>query len=216
MGKLSLMLYPIIDTGFIRRENAMNCLRQALAGGADIIQVRDKQGSSRDFYELSLACHKETRRYGIPLIVNDRADIALAVGAEGVHLGQDDLSPACVRKMLGPEAVIGVSVTTLEEARRGERDGADYVSVSPVYATATKADIQIPAGLQMLRVIKQAMKIPVIAIGGIHETNIQAVLAAGADGAAMISAIFGQADPLGAARRLRELATGALRKEEMR
>lgn len=202
-----LSLYPIIDTAYVPLSQVETRLEEVIQGGASIIQLRDKNGTSRKLYELALKCREITASFNIPLIINDRLDIAQAVKADGVHLGQDDLPVRVARKILGPHKFIGVSVINLEEARRGYEDGADYVSISPVFPTVSKNDIREPAGLEVLRQVKAALPIPVIAIGGITEENLGRVFATGCDGVAVISAIFAQQNVKEATRRLKTKIT---------
>ncbi|MCX7993234.1 MAG: thiamine phosphate synthase [Fimbriimonadales bacterium] len=174
--------------------------RLVLEGGARIIQLRDKQATTRQLVEAGLKLRELTRRHGAILIVNDRLDVALAIGADGVHLGQDDMPVPLARKIAGENFLIGVSVETVEEARQAEAEGAHYLGVGPMFATATKPDAGAPVGPERLRAIKQAVSIPVFGIGGITLENALAVLKAGADGICVISAIMGAADPQEATR----------------
>jgi thiamine-phosphate pyrophosphorylase len=148
---------------------------------------------------------------GCLFFVNDRVDVAMAAGADGVHLGQEDLELEAARRLAGNEMAIGISATTVEEARRAEEGGADYLGVGPVYATPSKADAARPIGLEGLRTIRDAVTLPIVAIGGITETNARQVFEAGANGIAVISAVTGDADMAGAVRRLRRLVDDCLR-----
>ncbi|MFN7016052.1 MAG: thiamine phosphate synthase [Fimbriimonadales bacterium] len=174
----------------------------ALEGGARIIQLRDKQATTRQLVQTGLTLRELTRRYGAILIVNDRLDVAIAIEADGVHLGQDDMPAALARRIAGEHFIIGVSAETVEEAVQAEADGANYLGVGPMFATTTKPDAGTPVGPERLRIIKQAVSIPVFGIGGITQENAGAVLAAGADGICVISAIMGAADPKEATQRL--------------
>ncbi len=174
----------------------------ALEGGARIIQLRDKQATTRQLVQTGLTLRELTRRYGAILIVNDRLDVAIAIEADGVHLGQDDMPAALARRIVGEHFIIGVSAETVEEAVQAEADGANYLGVGPMFATTTKPDAGAPVGPERLRLIKQAVSIPVFGIGGITQENAGAVLAAGADGICVISAIMGAADPKEATQRL--------------
>lgn len=183
----------------------LEIVRAAIAGGATMIQVREKESSTRAFVALGQAIHAITRAAGVPLIINDRVDVALAIEAEGVHVGQDDMPAALVRQLVGPQRLVGVSAETVAQARQAEEDGADYLGVGPVFATPSKADAGAPIGLEGLATIAQATTLPIVAIGGISHDNAAAVLQAGAWGLAVISAIMSAADPEAAARRLRML-----------
>jgi thiamine-phosphate diphosphorylase len=175
--------------------------RLALEGGARIIQLRDKHATTRQLVQVGQELRALTRQYGALLIINDRLDVALAVEADGVHLGQDDMPAALARKVTGENFIIGVSAETVEEARQAEADGASYLGVGPMFATTTKPDAGAPVGPERLRAIKQAISIPVFGIGGITLQNAMQVLQAGADGICVISAIMGAVDPAEATRR---------------
>ena len=173
----------------------------AVAGGVTVIQFREKEGDSRTLL-WEVRALKDRLPVHVPLIVNDRLDIALAAGADGVHVGQGDLPCAAVRRIAGPDLIVGVSVSTPAEAVLAERDGADYLGVSPVFDTPTKTDTPLATGLDGLRRIRLAVRLPLVAIGGIHAGNAEAVMRAGADGVAVVSAIMAAADPQAAAKAL--------------
>jgi len=177
-------------------------MAEALKGGVTLLQLREKELSSADFYQLAVQMKELSHAYQVPLIINDRLDIALAVDADGLHIGQDDLPLAVARKLLGPEKILGYSVSTLEEARYGEQNGADYLGAGPVYWTGSKTDIGEPIGLAGLQQIKQAVAIPVVGIGGVGAANLPTVKSTGIDGVSLISAILGQEDIAKAARNL--------------
>ena len=198
-------LYVITGDCWSKGRSLTEVAAQAIAGGAKIIQLREKELSARSLVEAGLCIRELTRKAGVPFIVNDRVDIALAVEADGVHIGQDDLPLRAVRGMLGSQKAIGVSVHTLAEAREAEREGADYLGVGPVFATGTKADAQAPVGLAMLKELKKAVRIPCVAIGGIKQENVAEVIRTGADGAAVITAVVGAEDVRAAADRLTKL-----------
>ncbi len=202
-------LYIVTDRKASRGRDHMSMVRAALDGGADVIQLRDKDLSGRDLYalarEMASLVHASRARF----IVNDRLDIALAAGADGVHLGQYDLPVAAARSLSPPSFIIGASVGSVEEALAAERDGADYIALSPVFSTPTKDDAGPGHGLEVLREIKAAVKLPVIAIGGVNAGNVTEVVAAGADGVAVISAVLGADDVEAAARSMRELVIRA-------
>lgn len=182
-------LYVITDEHMSHRTHP-DIAREAIAGGADVVQLRDKQSTSRKLYEDGMQLRQLTRETGVPFIVNDRLDIALAVEADGVHLGQEDLPLPVARKLLGSDKILGCSASKPEEAMQGEQDGADYVGVGPVFeARKTKPDAARPQGLHLIEQIKQVCQIPVVAIGGINHENAQSVVNAGADCLAVISAI---------------------------
>ncbi|MFW6135608.1 MAG: thiamine phosphate synthase [Chloroflexota bacterium] len=180
-------------------------VRAAVAGGATVVQLRAKSATTRELIQLGRALHAITRQAEVPLIVNDRVDVALALDAEGVHVGQDDMPAPLARDLIGPHRILGVSAGTVEEARRAQEDGADYLGVGDVYGTPSKADAGLPIGVEGIEEIAGAVSIPVVGIGGITADNAAPVIAAGAAGVAVISAVVGAADPEAAARRLRTL-----------
>lgn len=171
-----------------------------LTAGVRLLQLRDKTSTTRELVQIGHALRTLTRQYEARLIVNDRLDVALAIEADGVHLGQDDLPAELARRIAGDGFIIGVSAETVEEARQAEAAGADYLGVGPMFATHTKPDAGTPVGPARLHAIKQAVRIPVFGIGGIIPENAPAVLHAGADGICVISAIVGASDPTAAAR----------------
>lgn len=196
-------------TGRTEGRSLAEAAEAALEGGVTMVQVREKAASSEAFRETALELRAITRRLGVPLIVNDRLDIALAVQADGVHLGQSDL-PCKEARRLAPDLIIGVSASSADEARQAELDGADYIGAGAVYDTPSKADAGSPIGLGGLRAICRAVSIPVIAIGGITAENAALAIGAGASGVAVISAILGAPSPLEAARILRSTVDTAL------
>ena len=194
-------LYLCTDRRLMTSPTIEASVESALRGGTTVIQLREKDCSSREFYELGLRVKKITERYNAPLIINDRVDIALAVGAAGVHVGQGDLPCKVVREMVGPDMIVGVSAATLEEAVRAEQDGADYLGVGAMYATATKTDTR-PVSMEELLKIRAAVKIPIVVIGGINKQTLGNFKGTGVDGLAVVSAIVAQPDPEAAAREL--------------
>lgn len=183
----------------------VDVVRAAVQGGATVVQLRDKEATDREVIRLGQALHEITQAAGIPLIVNDRVDMALAVGAEGVHVGPDDVPVALARRLIGSEGILGVSAGTVEEARQAERDGANYLGVGDVFGTSSKPDAGRPIGVEGLEQVARAVVIPVVAIGGVTAQNASAAIRAGAAGVAVISSVVCAADPEEAARRLREV-----------
>jgi thiamine-phosphate pyrophosphorylase len=208
---MNLDLYVITDEAVAGELTHGEIARRAIDGGADVIQLRDKDRSSRELVLIGRQLRGITRKTGTLFIVNDRLDVALACDADGVHLGQDDMRADVARQIAPPMFIIGVSVGTIDEAARAETQGADYLAVSPVFSTASKYDAGPGRGLDVLREIRQSVRIPVIAIGGITKNNVQEVIAAGADGVAVISAVTGSADIAGAAREIRAIIRKAKR-----
>jgi thiamine-phosphate pyrophosphorylase len=182
----------------------LDIVRAAVTGGATLIQLRDKDASTREMLDLGRAMLEITRSAGVPLIVNDRIDVALALDADGVHVGQDDMPADITRNLIGPDRILGVSAETVAQAQAAEDSGADYLGVGTVFATPSKADAGAPIGLDGLRAIAQISSVPILAIGGITADNAASIREAGAHGVAVISAIVSAHDPQAAARTLRQ------------
>ncbi|MFO7917205.1 MAG: thiamine phosphate synthase [Anaerolineae bacterium] len=202
-------VYVITDRRAAGDRSTIRVIEAAIAGGASVVQMREKEGTTRELIALGRGLHKVTRKVRVPLIVNDRLDIALALDAEGVHVGQEDMPAPMARRLLGPERILGVSAGTVEEARRAERDGATYLGVGDVYGTPSKENAGTPIGIEGLREIAEGVSIPVVGIGGITADNAAAVIEAGAAGVAVISAVVAAQDPRAAARRLKEIVRQA-------
>ena len=182
-------LYTILDPEQMTGRDAANVLHELLAGGAKFLQLRVKALSPSDFLDLARLARAESRVYGCKLIVNDRVDIALACDADGVHLGQEDLPLAVGRKLIGSK-IIGISTHDLDQAREAERNGADYIGFGPMFGTSTKDTGYTARGVDMLHEIRAGVNLPIVAIGGINEQNVQQVWQAGANSAAIISDIL--------------------------
>jgi len=194
-------LYVIIDPEVAAGRDEVKVAQQAIAGGARLIQLRDKRREKGLQLPIARALAQLCREAGVPFIVNDHVDLALAAGADGVHLGQKDLPVAVVRKLVPAAMIVGCSTNNVREAIQAEVDGADYVSVGRLFPTESKQDTR-PASVETIREVKRAVSLPVCAIGGINEENIEEVLAAGADMAAVIAAVIAAPDVQAAARRL--------------
>ncbi len=201
-------LYVITDRRLMG-DDWLDDLEAAIMGGATIVQLREKGLETGEWIRLARQALQITRRYGVPLIINDRVDVALAVGADGVHVGQTDMPAELARRLVGPDRILGVSAGTPEEARAAEAAGADYLGVGSVYATGSKADAGLPIGPEGLARIASAVRVPVVGIGGISAANAGDVIAAGAVGVSVISAVFGAADVRAAARALRDRVAAA-------
>ena len=201
-------IYLVTDTVYFKDDSIYNKLEAALSAGVTLLQYRDKSAETRILYERALKVKNLCDKYRVPLIINDRADIAFAVKAAGVHLGQSDLPPLIARRMLGSDAVIGVSAHNADEALKAEADTADYLGCGAVYATATKKDTSV-IGTEGLKKIRAATKLPFVGIGGITLENYKTVLQAGADGAAIVSAILGADDICQTVRKLKNRALEA-------
>jgi thiamine-phosphate pyrophosphorylase len=187
-------LYVITGERFSRGRSLTEVVSQAIDGGAKVIQLREKEMDTRRFIAEGHRIREITRSAGAIFIVNDRIDVALVVDADGVHVGQDDMDIEDVRKLVGPHKLIGVSTHSVEQAIRAEQAGADYIGIGPVFATQSKADAKYPEGLQQVKNIRAAVRIPCIAIGGIKADNVEDVILAGADGAAVITAVVAADD----------------------
>ena len=195
-------LHVITDTTIQSRFTHAELADMAIAGGSDTIQFRQKEGSTRELIESAQAVQTVCAAHGVPLIVNDRADIALAAGAAGAHFGQDDLPVTVGRRILPPEMIIGASARTEEKILEAISAGADYIGFGPIYQTSSKPDAELPKGLKALRRMCEIAACPVIAIGGISAETAYEVICAGAHGIAAISSVCAQADPAAATRRL--------------
>lgn len=186
-------IYLVTDDGCLQGRALIDCVREALEGGVTLVQYRAKTASSAEMYAEALQLKALCDSFNVPLIINDRLDIAMAVGAAGVHLGQDDLPCAAARKILGEDYIIGVSAHNLAEAKAALQSGADYLGCGAVFSTATKADVK-KLGTDGLAAICKAKGLPVVGIGGVTADNYREVRAAGADGAAIVSGILAQPD----------------------
>jgi thiamine-phosphate pyrophosphorylase len=211
---VDLRLYALIDPA-VAGGRTLADLAQRIAGSATLVQLRDKQGSTRALVEEARELTVVLAPLDIPLIINDRVDVALAAEADGVHVGQDDMSPADARLLLGRTAIIGLSIKTVEQAMAAPLELLDYVAIGGVYATASKEDAKAPIGIDGLRAVVQAIrtrdaKFPICAIAGINESNAADVIAAGADGVSVISALSLAADPTVTATNLRAVVDAAL------
>jgi thiamine-phosphate pyrophosphorylase len=199
------VLYLVTDAGLSRGRSHGDVVAAAIRGGVSIVQYREKNASTLRMIEEAGALCRLCRAAGVPFIVNDRIDVALAVDADGVHVGQDDMPAALARRLLGTKKILGVSAGSTEEAIKAVEDGADYIGASPVFSTPTKTDAPPPLGIEGLRAMTGAVAIPVVAIGGINAGNAAAMKEAGAAGIAVVSAIVAAEDVEEAARRLRAI-----------
>ncbi|KPK42782.1 MAG: hypothetical protein AMJ78_01330 [Omnitrophica WOR_2 bacterium SM23_29] len=196
-------LYVIVDRNASARRDLIYVAKEAIVGGADMIQLRDKDATVKDLIMLGRALRKLTYKSGVLFIVNDRTDIAKAVDADGVHLGQDDLPIKIARSILGRHKIIGLSTHSISQAEEAQKKGADYIGVGPIFATPTKPEYKT-VGVDLIRKVKDKIKIPFVAIGGINESNLDRVLTAGASRIAVIRAVCGAEDIRRAARNLKE------------
>jgi thiamine-phosphate pyrophosphorylase len=199
---LDFELYVVTDRQLTGGRPLRLVVEAALRGGARAFQLREKDLSPRELYPLALEMRQLTRAYGARLLINDRVDVALAVDADGVHLTTTSLPASIARRVLGPGRLLGVSTHTLAEAQAAAEEGADFLVFGPVFFTPSKAPYGEPVGLDALRAVRVAVRSPILAIGGIKKANLDQVLAAGADGIAVISAIISADDPMAASQDL--------------
>lgn len=197
-------LYLVTDRSLLCNINLEQAVDQAIIGGVTLVQLREKDVSTREFFYTAREIKKVTDKHGIPLIINDRLDIALAVDAAGLHVGQSDMPAMVARKLLGKDKILGVSAATLQEALKAEEDGADYIGAGAVFVTDTKKDAR-HVDLEQLREIREKVHIPVVAIGGINEANVRKLDSAGIDGIAVVSAILGKEDIKKSSENLKKL-----------
>lgn len=200
-----LCLYAVTDRSWLGSARLYDQVEKALKGGATMIQLREKNLEKEEFIQEAREIGRLCRQYGVPFLINDQVEIARLVDADGVHVGQNDASPEEARKILGKGKIIGVTARTLEQAVKAQEEGADYLGVGAVFPTSTKKDTS-PVTREQLKEICSTVSIPVVAIGGINEENIQKLSGCGLAGVAVVSAIFAKADIEQASRNLRELS----------
>lgn len=194
-------LYLVTDRDVVMDTDIYTGVEDAIKGGVTVVQLREKRIGTLEFYNIAVKIKSITDKYEIPLIINDRIDIVLAVDCAGVHLGQNDMPAGIARSVMGNNKIIGVSASTLEEAQKAEKDGADYVGVGAMFPTTTKEDAKA-VSIKCLKEIKEGVSIPVVAIGGINEKNVELLLPANIDGIAVVSAILGKKNAKTAAEKL--------------
>ena len=203
--QLDLSLYLVTDRNLTLNRPLLEVVEQAVKGGVTVVQLREKDCSSKAFFEEAVKLKKLLSTYDIPLIINDRLDIALAVDAEGLHIGQHDIPYPIARKLLGKEKVIGLSVESLKDLEVANGWDVDYIGLSPVFDTSTKTDTATALGLEGVRELTRISKHPSVGIGGIDRYNAASIIQAGADGLAVVSAIMSQLNPLEAAKELKTI-----------
>jgi len=201
---MDLSLYVITDEKIGLGRSHTFLAEEALKGGATVIQLRDKEKSGRELYKIGVKLREITKKYGALFIVNDRLDIALAVGADGVHLGMNDLPISVARRIAGNNFIIGASVSSPEEAVLAEKEGADYISAQSIFETSSKEDVKV-IGLEGLKAIVKVSSLPVIAIGGINRDNVRDVMKTGVKGIAVISAVVSKEDVRSVTEELKRL-----------
>jgi thiamine-phosphate pyrophosphorylase len=201
-------LYVVLDRAVARGRDLLDLLTAAVAGGCRMVQLREKEWPSGRLLPLAAQLRARCAADGVTFIVNDRVDLAVAVGADGVHLGQDDLPARLARPLLRPGMILGISTHNVEQARAAQADGADYVAVGSMFATRSKAEFEL-VGPDLVRKLRGEIRVPLIGIGGITHDNVQQVVRAGADGVAVISAVVAAGDPRAAAERFVALIRAA-------
>lgn len=205
MNKSDLQVYLVTDRDLCLDRNLIDVVRDAVVGGVTMVQLREKNCDTGLFVKLAQDLKQLLRPYRIPLIINDRIDVALAIDADGVHIGQSDMPCEIARRLLGPNKIIGLSVENMEQVVVANELDVDYIGVSPVFSTSTKTDIAQPFGLDGLQKVSKLSKYPIVAIGGIHLNNAKDVIQNGADGLAVVSEIISAKNPTLAAQQLKEL-----------
>ena len=204
-------LYLVTDRQLMSCDSLTEAVEQAILGGCTMIQLREKELPSLEFYNQAVAVKQVTERYHIPLIINDRIDIAMAVQAAGVHIGQHDLPAATVRKVIGENMLLGVSASSIAEAIQAQQDGADYLGVGAMFPTGTKTDAE-SVSMEELQKIRTAVSLPIVVIGGMIKGNAGRFKPMGIDGLAVVSAIIAQSDIKAAAAELKDLFCGMEKK----
>lgn len=198
-------LYLVTDQKLCLGRELIEVVMEAVAGGVSIVQIREKDSDTRDFFQLAMAMKKQLENTSVPLIINDRVDVAIAVDADGVHVGQTDLPCAVVREMLGPEKILGVSINTFEQIDEAHKLNIDYLSLSPVFPTPTKPDTTPAFGIEGLKKARQMTSRALMTIGGIDKTNLKDIVDTRMDGVAVVSAICSAPSPRMAARELADI-----------
>lgn len=206
LDRSSMLLYAVTDRTWLKGRSLADAVEEALRAGVTFLQLREKDLDYASFLELAREIKGITDKYGIPYVINDKVEVAMAVGADGVHVGQDDMAPEDVRKIIGPDKILGVSAQTVGQALLAEKKGADYIGVGSIFPTSTKLDAEA-VSFETLKEICNAVSIPVVAIGGINKDNAMKLSGSGIDGIAVVSAIFAREDITAAARELREVSS---------
>jgi len=201
-----MLLYAVTDRSWLKNRSLVDAVEEAIKAGITFLQLREKNLDYDSFLHLAKEIKKVADKYRIPYVINDNVDIAIACGADGVHVGQRDLDAKSVRKIIGPDKILGVSAQTVEQAINAEKNGADYIGVGSVFPTSTKLDAE-EVSFETLRDICNAVSIPVVAIGGINKDNVLKLAGSGIDGIAVVSAIFAQEDITAAVKKLRHLSS---------
>lgn len=202
--KIDYSLYLVTDRDILSSSSLENAVESAIKGGCTVVQLREKTASSREFYNIALKIKAVTDHFGVPLIINDRVDIALAVDADGVHVGQSDIPASVVRNIIGCDKILGVSANDLCEAVSAQNAGVDYIGVGAMFATGTKTDARLTS-MEELHLIRENINIPIVVIGGINKSTIPMFKGSGIDGIAVVSAIIGADDIESAAHEIKTM-----------
>lgn len=203
MENIDYSLYLVTNSKNKRNQEFLDIIEESIKGGVSIVQVREKELDLIPFYEKAKAVKEITDKYNIPLIINDRLSIAIGLGADGAHVGQDDIDGSIARDILGPDRILGISAQTVEQAKKAEKDGADYIGCGAVFPTSTKEDAD-SVSIEEFKKIKEAVNIPVVAIGGIKIDNVKDLKCTNADGISVVSAIMDAEEPKEASEKLLE------------
>lgn len=204
MEKINYELYLVTDTNICPREKLVSVTESAIKGGVTLVQLREKDISTREFFAEASELKKLCMYYNVPLLINDRIDIALAVDADGIHIGQSDMPLKVSRKILGPNKIIGLSAGNVNQAVEAVSDGADYLGVGAVFPTSTKRDAS-NVGIEMLKQVRKSVDIPIVGIGGINPDNISQLYGSGIEGVAVVSCIMGSDDPYAVSKQLSQM-----------
>jgi len=202
IGSIDYSLYLVTDRSLSRGRSTLEIVKAGVAGGVTCVQLREKNCSTLEFIKEALSVKEYLKENNIPLIINDRVDVAQAVEADGVHLGQTDMPLTTAKGILKGSMIIGISAESLKDAIQAEKDGADYIGISPIFSTPTKTDTASPLGLEGLKEISRVVSLPKVAIGGLNKKNAGEVILSGANGIAVVSAIVSADDPQKAAEKL--------------
>lgn len=213
MEAFNLSLYLVTDRSLSLGRPLQPVIEAAVRGGVTMVQLREKDASTKEFYELAIKVKACLRPYNVPLIINDRLDIALACDAEGLHIGQNDMPYEAARKLLGKDKIIGLSVENIEDAERANELDVDYIGISPVFSTPTKTDTAKALGLEGIKEITRISRHPAVGIGGINISNAADIILAGTDGISVVSAIMSAQDPMESAKQLRNIVDNTKNKQ---
>jgi thiamine-phosphate pyrophosphorylase len=206
VDKSSMLLYAVTDRTWLKGRSLTHVVEEAIKAGITFLQLREKDLDNASFLQLAREVKSVTYKYKIPYVINDNVEVAMSCGADGVHVGQDDMAARDARRIIGPDKILGVSAQTVEQAVLAEKNGADYIGVGTVFPTSTKLDAEA-VSFETLKEICEAVSIPVVAIGGINKDNAMKLAGSGIDGIAVVSAIFAQEDITSAVRELRQISS---------